>query len=261
MTVVGDEYEIFIKKVHAKSGLDLSNYKRPQMERRIRTLARSQGANDLLSYFTLIDRDAEQYRKFIDHLTINVSEFLRNPGQWEILTTKILPMLLKENPVLKVWSAGCSTGEEPYSLAMTLLESRCDMRNKVLASDLDTEVLRKAQIGIYSDKSLANVSPQMVSRYFEPQGSGFHRVRDDLKRHIRFQQQNLLKDNFESGFDLILCRNVVIYFTEETKSLLYKRFYNALRKGGILFTGSTEQIFQARELGFGTAATFFYQKL
>ncbi|MBC9785059.1 protein-glutamate O-methyltransferase CheR [Heliobacterium chlorum] len=257
---VGDEYELFIKKVHAKSGLDLGNYKRPQMERRIRTLMRSQGVNDLLSYFNLIDKDAEQYRKFIDHLTINVSEFFRNPGQWDVLTNKILPLLLKENPQLKVWSAGCSTGEEPYSLAMTMMESRCDLRNKVLATDIDKEVLRKAQLGIYSAKSLANMSPEMVKKYFDDQGGGFFRVKDEVKRQVKFQQQNLLKDSFESNFDLILCRNVVIYFTEETKTMLYKRFHQAMRKGGILFTGSTEQIFQARELGLTTAATFFYQK-
>lgn len=258
---IGDEYEVFIKKIHAKSGLDLANYKRPQMERRIRTLMRSQGINDLYSYFNLIDKDADQYRKFIDHLTINVSEFLRNPGQWEVLSKKILPMLQKENPSLRVWSAGCSTGEEPYSLAITMLEARCDMRNKVLASDIDREVLRKAQIGIYSAKSLANIPASMISKYFDDQGGGFYKVKDEVKRYVKFQHQNLLKDTFETNFDLILCRNVVIYFTEETKALLYKRFHQALRKGGILFTGSTEQIFQSRELGFGTAATFFYQKL
>ncbi|QGG47880.1 CheR family methyltransferase [Heliorestis convoluta] len=257
---IGDDYEIFIKKVHAKSGLDLSNYKRPQMERRIRTLMRSQGATDLISYFSIIDRDSNQYQKFIDHLTINVSEFLRNPGQWDVLKNKIIPQLLRENPKLKVWSAGCSTGEEPYSLVITMLEARCDMSHKVLASDIDREVLRKAQIGLYSAKSLANIPEPLVKKYFIKQGEGFYQVKDDLKRHIKFQQQNLLKDSFETNFDLILCRNVVIYFTEETKTILYKRFHQSLRKGGILFTGSTEQIFQARELGLTTAATFFYQK-
>ncbi|KAB2952270.1 protein-glutamate O-methyltransferase CheR [Heliorestis acidaminivorans] len=258
---IGDDYEIFIKKVHTKSGLDLSNYKRPQMERRIRTLMRSQGASDLVSYFSIIDRDSNQYQKFIDHLTINVSEFLRNPSQWDVLRNKILPQLLKENPKLKVWSAGCSTGEEPYSLAITMLEARCDMTHKIIASDIDREVLRKAQIGLYGSKSLANIPDALVKKYFIEQGSGFYQVKDELKKHIKFQQHNLLKDSFESNVDLILCRNVVIYFTEETKSLLYKRFYQSLRKGGILFTGSTEQIFQAREIGFSTAATFFYQKL
>lgn len=256
-----DDYELFIKKVHQKSGLDLSNYKRPQMERRIRTLARSHGANDLVNFFAMVDKDAELYRKFIDHLTINVSEFLRNPTQWQVLTSKIFPQLLKENSALKVWSAGCSTGEEPYSLAMTMLDARMDLRHKVLATDIDREVLRKADIGIYSAKSLTNVPPATVTKFFSEQGSGFFQVKDEVKRNVKFQHQNLLKDNFDSGFDLILCRNVVIYFTEETKLMLYKKFHQALKKGGILFTGSTEQIFQAREIGFGTAATFFYQKL
>ncbi|TCP64223.1 chemotaxis protein methyltransferase CheR [Heliophilum fasciatum] len=259
--MIEDEYEVFIRKVHAKSGLDLSNYKRPQMERRIRTLMRSYGVQDLLSYFALLDRDAEKYRKFLDHLTINVSEFLRNPGQWDVLRNQILPTLLRENSQLKVWSAGCSTGEEPYSLALTMMDMRLDLRHKVLASDIDPEVLRKAQIAQYTGKSLANVPPTLVNRYFNKQEGDVYQVKDEVKQNIRFQQHNLLKDPFENTFDLILCRNVVIYFTEETKSLLYRRFHQALRKGGILFTGSTEQIFQAKEIGFTTSATFFYQKM
>ncbi|MDD2422454.1 MAG: protein-glutamate O-methyltransferase CheR [Heliobacteriaceae bacterium] len=255
-----DDYDVFVKRVHIKSGLDLTNYKRPQMERRIRTLMRSQGVNDLTAYFQLLERDANQYRKFIDHITINVSEFLRNPGQWEVLSQKILPLLLKTNQRLKIWSAGCSTGEEPYSLVITLLESRCDLGNQVLATDLDREVLRKAQIGLYAAKSLANFPAPLIKKYFEDQGGGYYRVKEMVKRHVKFQSHNLLKDRFETGFDLILCRNVVIYFTEETKTLLYQRFCQALCKGGILFTGSTEQIFQARELGLNSAATFFYQK-
>lgn len=254
-----DAYELFLQDLKRKKGLDLTGYKRPQMERRINSLMRSLKVEDYNSYMALMEKDIQHWRKFVDTLTINVSEFYRNPPQWEILEKKILPDLISKSPSLKIWCAGSSTGEEPYTLAMVLTNLFPNLRFTLLATDIDEEVLRKAGIGDYNEKSLANLPKQYITKHFKQSGTTYT-ISDEIKRKVKFIRQNMLKDPFETNFDLILCRNVVIYFTEETKSDLYKKFYNALKPGGILFTGSTEQIFQAREIGYSLVASFFYQR-
>ncbi len=254
-----DNWEWFIKNFELLSHIDLTAYKRPQMERRINSFMRSASVPDYKEFISLLKTDANLYRKFLDHITINVSEFFRNANHWEILEKQVIPGLLKNRSGLKIWSAGCSTGEEPYSLAMMLKENRVNLTDKILATDLDQEVLAKAAQGIYTAKAAQGIPPAYLARYFTAQGENYQ-AKDELKNMIKFQRHDLLKDNFNKDFDLILCRNVVIYFTEETKSKLYRRFADAMRPGGVLFIGSTEQIFQARELGLKSVATFFYQK-
>ena len=255
-----DKYQWFIKKVHEKTGIDLASYKRPQMERRINSLMRSQNIGNYEEYVQLLSKDPVQYRKFTDHITINVSEFFRNFSHWEVLQNQILPDLLSRSRTLKVWSAGCSTGEEPYSLTIILLEKAAGRFHKVIATDIDRQVLEKAQKGIYSSKTVSSVPEPWLKKYFV-QNDGNFIIKDEVKKWLSFQQHDLLKDSYPSNCDLILCRNVVIYFTEEAKTRLYQRFQQALKKGGVLFIGSTEQIFQARELGLRSIATFFYQKI
>jgi chemotaxis protein methyltransferase CheR len=221
---------------------------------------KSVGSNDYKGFISLINDNKDIYRRFIEHLTINVSEFFRNPNNWEILEKEIIPILLRERSTLKIWSAGCSTGEEAYSLAMLFKEKFWGKIEPILASDLDNEVLEKAAIGLYSAKAAQTLPLPYLNKYFIKEGEHY-RIVDDIKRMVRFQRHDLLKDTFPRDYDLILCRNVVIYFTEDTKSRLYKRFVEALRPGGVLFIGSTEQIFQAKEIGFKTMATFFYQKV
>ncbi|MDW7674179.1 MAG: protein-glutamate O-methyltransferase CheR [Bacillota bacterium] len=259
MDLLDQEFERFIQKIYKKTGLDLSQYKRKQMERRIRSLMKSHNINELDEYFLLLDKSKAHFDKFMDHLTINVSEFFRNPVQWAYLKNTIIPKISVGKDSLKVWSAGCSTGEEPYSLAMMLNEVWKNKKFAIHATDLDREVLRKANLGIYNEKALVNVEKSLLNKYFTNVESVFT-VKDELKKNIKFMQQNLLKDSFEKGFDVILCRNVVIYFTEETKFVLYQKFFEALRPGGVFFTGNTEQIFRAKEIGFTSIAPFFYQK-
>lgn len=252
-------WEWFVQKFVILSKIDLTAYKRPQMERRINSFMRNQGASDYKIFLDIISKDKDVYRKFVEHITINVSEFFRNPNHWCILENEIIPPLLKERNSLKIWSAGCSSGEEPYSLAILCKEKNYPLAGKILATDIDKEVLEKATIGLYSQKALEGLPAGLLKKYFQEQGK-FYRISDELKKMIEFKQQDLLRDSFARDFDLILCRNVVIYFTEETKQNLYRKFANAMRTKSILFIGSTEQIFQARELGLKSVATFFYQK-
>ncbi len=252
-------WEWFIGNFEHISKIDLTYYKRPQMERRISSFMRSIDINDYEEFIRVLKSDKVILERFILHITINVSEFFRNNNHWQKLVNDIIPDLLKQHSRIKIWSAGCSTGEEAYSLAILALEYNLPLDGKILATDIDRGVLEKADIGLYSKKAVENVPAAYLKKYFTQQGD-FYRINDEIKKMVSFQRQDLLRDKFDKGFDLILCRNVVIYFTEESKNLLYKKFADAMRVKGILFIGSTEQIFQAKELGLTSVAIFFYQK-
>ena len=255
-----EAFELFKKNVYKKTGINLDQYKEKQMKRRLTTLMNKRGFSSYNEYWKHLLQDSNMYREFLDRITINVSEFFRNPQRWEVLENHILPQLIKNKPEgLKVWSAACSTGEEPYSLAMVLSNYYSLDKVKILATDLDEQVLQKAREGLYSQERIKETSKHYLNKYFKVEGT-LYRVDENIKRCVTFQKHNLLKDNFDKGFDLILCRNVMIYFTEDAKKTLYKKFYDALTYGGVLFVGSTEQIFDAGKLGFKSIATFFYQK-
>mgnify|MGYP000870720379 CR=1 FL=1 len=254
------DWEWFIKKFELISKIDLTAYKRPQMERRINSFMRTANVADYRQFIEALQNDRVVYRKFLEHITINVSEFFRNASHWDTLAKEIIPMLQRGRNGLKVWSAGCSTGEEAYSLAMLARDNHFPLCERILATDIDNEVLERAGAGLYASKALQSMSAHYLNRYFGREDE-YYRISDEVKKMVRFEHHDLLRDPFGRGFDLILCRNVVIYFTEETKQRLYRRFAEALRSGGILFIGSTEQIFQSRELGLQSVATFFYQKV
>jgi len=254
-----DAYETFLQDLRIRKGLDLTGYKRPQMERRINSLMRSLKVADYIAYLELLGKEIQHWRKFLETLTINVSEFYRNPAQWEVLVAKIIPELIQKSGSLKIWSAGCSTGEEPYTLAMVLMTRFPGVIFNLQATDIDDEVLNKAKNGVYNDKALANLPQNYTARFFRPEGNNFT-ISDEVKKKVRFAKHNLLKEQFDRNYDLIMCRNVVIYFTEDSKAVLYRKFFDALKPGGVLFTGSTEQIFQAREIGYSLASSFFYKK-
>ncbi|MFA5882079.1 MAG: CheR family methyltransferase, partial [Eubacteriales bacterium] len=135
-----DAYEKFLQDLRRRKGLDLTGYKRPQMERRINSLMRSLKVEGYDTYLGLMEKEIQHWLKFLDTLTINVSEFYRNPNQWELLESKIIPELMTKTPFLKLWSAGCSTGEEPYSLAMLMINRFPKVSFTLTASDIDDEV-------------------------------------------------------------------------------------------------------------------------
>lgn len=254
------DFQHFISRIKRKTDIDLSQYKEAQMKRRLTTLRMKHGFSTFVQYGEALETNKTLMNEFLDRMTINVSEFWRNPGRWEVLMNTFLPKLLERNPKPKLWSAACSTGEEPYTLAMILAELGVLDKSILLATDLDNGVLAKAQEGIYLERSLREVPDKCRKSYFTPSEGAF-RVSDKLKKAIAFRQQNLLYDKFDSGFDLIVCRNVMIYFTEEAKSSLYHKFAAALKPGGLLFVGSTEQIFSPAQYGFETADTFFYRRV
>ncbi|HHY90225.1 MAG TPA: protein-glutamate O-methyltransferase CheR [Clostridiales bacterium] len=252
-------YEKFKEQILKKTGIDLSAYKERQMKRRIDSLIQRNKFNSYEEFFQEINRNHKLFEEFINYLTINVSEFYRNPAQWQVLKDEIFPQLLTRNKRLKIWSAACSTGEEPYSLVLTLSELIPKKFIQILATDIDKDVLNKAKIGIYSSKSVANVPHHLLRQYFVKVGDSYQ-IHDEIKQCVQFRQHNLLSDPYPDNCDLIVCRNVLIYFTEESKDQIYKNFYNALADEGILFVGSTEQIILPARYRFKSIRTFFYQK-
>ncbi len=254
------DFSQFIVRIKKKTDIDLSQYKEAQMKRRLTTLRMKHGFSTFDEYWKALDGSRSLLNEFLDRMTINVSEFYRNPSRWEVLQKRFLPEMLKGSGRIKIWSAACSTGEEPYTLAMILSELGAQQRASLLATDLDINVLNKAKEGVYLERSIRDV-PASCKKAFFKQQDGAYVISDELKQHIQFKQQNLLHDTFDSSFDLIVCRNVMIYFTEEAKHLLYHKFAKALKPGGLLFVGSTEQIFSPAQYGFEAADTFFYRRV
>nr|WP_090887969.1 protein-glutamate O-methyltransferase CheR [Evansella caseinilytica] len=253
------DYVKFIEKIKGKTGIDLALYKEAQMKRRLTSLKDKRGYPTFIDYYEAMVKDHDLYDEFLQRMTINVSEFFRNPNRWQVLENKILPQLLAADRKVKFWSAACSTGEEPYSLVMMLRKKIPYSKMDILATDLDEVILERAKAGVYPERSLKDVPKEMKDHYFRQDELGF-RIIDEVKKPIRFKQHNLLANPFESGFDMIICRNVMIYFTEDAKDKLYHKFSNALKPGGFLFVGSTEQIFNPQQYGFTTEDTFFYRK-
>ncbi|WP_341302302.1 protein-glutamate O-methyltransferase CheR [Lysinibacillus sp. FSL H8-0500] len=253
------DYEQFIEGIKRKTGIDLALYKEAQMKRRLTSLYEKKGYRNFVDFLKALEQDRNLMNEFLDRMTINVSEFYRNSKRWEVLQKKILPKLLQTNKRLKIWSAACSTGEEPYSLVMVLSQLVPLSQIQIIATDLDENVIQKAKLGVYPERSLAEVPLDIKAKYFEQEDS-FYRVKDEIKRCVTFKKHNLLKDSYDSNYDLIVCRNVMIYFTEEAKDQIYNDFSKALRKDGILFVGSTEQIFNPTRYDFEVEDTFFYRK-
>lgn len=253
------DYNVFIRKVNENLNLDLGNYKETQMKRRLTSLFMKRGFSSFTQYFNAIVKDKELMTEFMDRVTINVSEFWRNPARWSVLEQRFIPEMLKRSPRLKCWSAACSTGEEPYTLAMLLMEAGAD-RADILATDIDDTVLAKAQKGEYIERSIRDIPSKYLSKYFTKTNDNYL-VEQSLKKIIRFKKGNLLLDRFEKDFDLIICRNVMIYFTEQAKQELYHKFSQSLKPDGLLFVGSTEQIFTPAQYNLEAVDSFFYRKI
>lgn len=255
------DYEQFKVHVLKLTGIDLNAYKEKQMKRRIDALISKHKISGYNDYVQELKKKGDMFEEFVNYLTINVSEFWRNPEQWKVLETEVIPKLMeKSGKNLRIWSAACSTGDEPYSLVMLLSKFLPLANIKIIATDIDKQVLEKAKVGLYNEKSLAGLPADLKSKYFTKVGLTNYQIAPEIKACVEFREHNLLKDAYPKPMDLIVCRNVLIYFTEEAKEDIYKKFNASLRSGGYLFIGSTEQIMNYRELNYTSMKSFFYVK-
>lgn len=252
-------YAYLKRQLAALLDIDIDAYKSQQMRRRLETFVSASGLEPMVFARRLTD-DERMLAELRDMLTINVSEFFRDPPQFERLERSVLPDLLGERRRLRLWSAGCSGGHEPYSLAILLEELGVGLSATILASDFDREVLRRAQAGgPYAESELHNVSPQRLECYFTPVDGGYVPEKS-LRRRIKFRELNLLKDRFDDGFDLIVCRNVMIYFAGPVKAKLVRRFFDSLTPGGVLFVGATEALIGEEVKCFERLGGNFYRR-
>lgn len=255
------DYEQFKEQVLALTKINLHMYKEKQMKRRIDSLIAKHKIAGYKEYVDAIKKDKKLFEEFVNYLTINVSEFWRNPEQWKVLEQQVMPELIKmSGKNLKVWSAACSTGDEPYSLVMLFSKFMPLSNIKILATDIDKQVLEKARVGLYNEKSLAGLPKEFKDKYFTKIGASNYQISEEIKKCVEFKEGNLLADKYPTGLDLILCRNVVIYFTDEAKTEIYRKFNQSLKSGGYLFVGSTEQIINYKELNYSSFKSFFYKK-
>ncbi len=256
---MAQDYDWFIENFCRVTGIDLEKYKRPQMERRLTALCTKRGFQNFGEYLDAASKDSRLMDELLDRMTINVSEFFRNRSRWDALA-QLIPTLMRNNH-LKAWSAACSTGQEPYTLMLLLSKLMTVSGVSLLATDIDDRALRVAKEGIYNEEELMPIEQDLKSKYFRSVNSTQQQVSDELRSQIEFKKHNLLEQPFDSDYDLIICRNVLIYFTDPAKDILYHKFAQSLRSGGVLFVGSTEQIFHAETYRLKQIQPFFYQKI
>ncbi|NQW23974.1 MAG: protein-glutamate O-methyltransferase CheR [SAR202 cluster bacterium] len=254
------DYEFLKMKVKKLAGLSLDAYKGEQMMRRLDGYIARHGYAGVVPFFSAVEKDKEILQQLMDFLTINVSEFFRDNEQFNVLKTRVIPDLLKKSQSLNIWSAGCSIGAEPYSVAMLLDELSPHGKHRILATDLDDKSLARARSGgPYAESHLEQVTKGVMLKNFVKSDEGYT-VAPKFLSKVDFKRHNLLNDPFEVGFDLIMCRNVTIYFTEETKETLNKGFAKSLNNDGVLFIGSTESMLDAQSMGLKRMFASFFCK-
>jgi chemotaxis protein methyltransferase CheR len=235
-------YQKLIRLLHETVGLDCGGYREEYLRRRFAVRLRATGTNNYRRYVRYLKKNPAEYDLVLENLVINYTAFFRDRDVYDYLENILIPKLLRSDEV-RIWSAGCATGEEPYSLAILihkLLGKKLPTcRVTIFASDLDEDALAKAVKGEYARKQLKGVEESLIDKYFRNNG-GSYRVRDFVRKFVRFEKQDLMKPSLRKGFDLILCRNVMIFFSRESQQQIHMNFYNALRDGGYLVIGKSE---------------------
>jgi chemotaxis protein methyltransferase CheR len=255
-----DDYQRFCEGLRELSGVDLTQYKRPQMERRLRTfLERRGGFAKLVDSLPSLRADRAELEALLDRMTINVSQLWRNPEHWQLLEHKVLPELAEKGRV-HAWSAGSSYGAEAYTLAAICRQTIPHATVKILGTDIDKRMVARAQAGEFSAEDARSAPPDQLGRWFDPEPNGW-RARKELRAMTPFENGDLLALRPQrEHFDLIMCRNTVIYFAEPIRDELHARLATALRPGGYLMVGATERVADCKALGLTPAHPFIFRK-
>jgi len=269
---LGDrEFALFSSLIYEKVGIYLKPEKKELLNARLSKRMRALGVRNFKDYYELVvaDRSGSELVLLIDAVSTNFTSFFREKAHFDFLVEKVLPELsTRASEGVKLWSAACSSGEEPYTLAMVLEEyfrSRGSGSSgfNIQATDISTKVLATADKGVYPEERVRTVPPEMLKRYFQKgvgRSSGYVKVKDPLKQHVEFRRLNLMEDfPWKNGFEIIFCRNVMIYFDRDTQERLVKKFYDSLVPGGYLFIGHSESISRL-DHGFKQVAATAYRK-
>ncbi|MCH8815346.1 MAG: chemotaxis protein CheR [Chloroflexi bacterium] len=254
------QYTVLKGEILRLLDIDIDCYKSKQMRRRLESFVKRKSQGDVEGFCQSLEEDESLLTDLRNMLTINVSEFFRDSLQFDHLRTDILPEIAQRGTRINIWSAGCSRGQEPYSLAMLLAEASIIDRSRIFATDLDREALERAKAGgPYSTNEMKGVPKHLLGKYFESSDNGY-RVVEALRSKVAFKELNLLSDEFQTGFDLIVCRNVTIYFSDEVKTKLFRRFHASLKPRGVLFIGGSEALLGADSDQFERLSGNFYRR-
>jgi chemotaxis protein methyltransferase CheR len=255
--VLTDEAFASIQRlVGEQAGIVLGEHKRQLVYSRLTRRLRKLGLKDFGEYCGLIEQDEGEVVELLNAITTNLTAFFREPHHFEYMRQLLLPGIMQSNVSsrrIRIWSAGCSTGEEAYSIATVVREVLPDSGwdVKILATDIDTEVLAKAQAGVYAQERVAGLSTERQRRWFmkgRGTSTGLVRVRNELREIVVFRKLNLMGNwPMRGPFDLIVCRNVVIYFDKETQKRVFDRMADLLAPGGHLFVGHSESLFKVSD--------------
>jgi chemotaxis protein methyltransferase CheR len=255
-----DEYELFCDGFRNLTQIDLSQYKRGQMERRIRSFASRRGVDDLRTYLGHLRSDAKLLDEFLDRVTINVSQLWRNPEQWTMLARDVLKELSDAGRI-RAWSAGCSYGAEAYTLAALCQEVAPKVRADIRGTDIDRRMVERAREGRFTVDDARSAPAQLLARWFDRAGDGWQ-AKSTLRSLVRFEVGDLLRMTLpKEHYDLVLCRNTVIYFNEDVRDELHARIAASIRRGGWFIVGATERVSQPSSHGLELIRPFTYRKV
>jgi chemotaxis protein methyltransferase CheR len=255
------EYLYLRNKIFAATHLDINCYKMQQMRRRLEAYILKNGNLSIPAFCHQLEESPDRQKLLLDYLAINVSEFFRDLNQFNNLKNMVLPQFLAVNKSLNIWSAACSCGQEPYSIAMILEEITPGRPHRIVATDIDRSALTQANNGgPFLPLDVKNVPKSLLLKYFR-QKDGTFWLDSQIKNKVVFKQLNLLSDVFEEKFDLIVCRNVIIYFSDVVRNNLYLKFNRSLKTGGVLFLGGSEVMLRPGDEGFNMLTPAFYRKL
>jgi chemotaxis protein methyltransferase CheR len=240
--------------IQRELGIESHSYKEPCLRRRLAVRMRARGTHTFADYARLLEEDPSEAERLLDAITINVSKFFRNAEIWELLRNRVVPQLFRiQAPRIRIWSAGCASGEEPYTMAMVLLRYAEEhrlltklRRFDILGTDIDPGVLQLAQRAEYGAFAFSEIAPDVRARFFEDG----NKLRPEIKRMVRFEQLDLMTEPLPTDVHLIFCRNVIIYFERSVQERLFAQFHASLLPEGYLVLGKVETI-------FGTAARLF----
>jgi Methylase of chemotaxis methyl-accepting proteins len=246
------DFKLLKKVITGNTDFNCEHYKEAHFRRRVNVRVRATNSESYGAYLKFLKRNPQEYEALVDTLTVNVSEFFRNPETFGIIEKEIIPSIIKyrsESLIrsIRIWSAGCAAGEETYSLAILLHRTLKTEFNKyrisIIGTDIDTKSLEKARKGVYSENSVKNLDTSSKERYFLKQKDAYQ-VIDELKSITQFKRHDLISDSRIDHFDLIVCRNVMIYFKKETQERLQLNFYQALEKRGFFVIGKSETLLE-----------------
>jgi chemotaxis protein methyltransferase CheR len=247
---------LLLDKIREDRGLDFHHYHQDLLKRRVAIRLRSTGLSSYSDYLLLLMKNAEEYDQLFETLCINVSEFFRDPEVWDTLKILLMNMLRQKkndhNPFIRIWSAGCANGEEPYSIAIMLKEimetEKASFQVEIAATDVDKKCMKFAQKGVYLKSALKNVSKDLINKYFTPEEDGY-KIKPEIKQMIAFSYLDLTSSDLIKNADIVFCRNVFIYFDRDLQEQLLMKFFNALKPQGYLVMGKSETLIrEAKEI-------------